>query len=204
MMLQKLYKVNLGWMISCLWAKLLSISYYKIIFKKMGKHVIIVRPMHISPKYIEIKNNVMIWPNARMEGISFYRGISFKPLIEIGSFVGIEQNLHLTCAESIKIGMGTAIASNVTITDINHRYEDICISPENQPIETFPVIIGENCKIYNNSVILPGVNLGKHNIVAANSVVRAGLYPDFVVLAGCPAKVIKKFNPELNIWQKIN
>lgn len=152
------------------------------------------------------------------------RGVSFEGLNSIGErcriqFAGlvdlsnsgitlgkgscIQQNAHITCASSIVIGNYTALTANVTITDIIHPYDDISISPMLSPIKTSPVIIGNNCLISNNSVILPGVHLGNHNIVAANSVVTNVRTDDYCVLAGNPARVIKKFNVKLGIWEKV-
>jgi acetyltransferase-like isoleucine patch superfamily enzyme len=64
------------------------------------------------------------------------------------------------------------------------------------------VIIGEGCKIYNNTVILPGVELGKHCVVGANSVVLEGVYPDFCIIVGSPAKIIKQYCFISNNWIK--
>lgn len=123
--------------------------------------------------------------------------------IYLGRGSCIQQNAHITCASSITIGNNTALTANVTITDIIHPYDDISISPMLSPIKTSPVIIGNDCLLSNNSVILPGVILGNHNIVAANSVVTNIKTDDYCVLAGNPARVIKKFNVKLRIWEKI-
>ena len=48
-----------------------------------------------------------------------------------------------------------------------------------------------------NSVILPGVHLGKNSVVAAGTVVRPGRYPDHAVIAGVPGKVVRTHDPEL-------
>ncbi len=124
-------------------------------------------------------------------------------MIQIGNNFSIQQNMHLTCAKAISIGSNTAIAANVTITDINHSYVDILIPVEKQPWEISPVEIGEDCKIYNNAVILPGTKLGKHNVVGANSVVSA-IFPDFCVIVGIPASIIKRYNFQSKKWQKTN
>lgn len=86
--------------------------------------------------------------------------------------VHIEQNCHITWAQSIVIGKNTAIASNVTITDIHHSYDDVHIPIERQDIIINAVSIGPDCKIYNNAVILPGVHIGKHVTIGANSVLH--------------------------------
>ena len=87
----------------------------------------------------------------------------------------------------------------MTITDIQHPYDDINIPIEKQDILVRQVEIGENCKIYNNAVILAGCKIGNHVTVAANSVV-ANKIPDFCVVAGNPAKIIKKYNKITKSW----
>ena len=64
------------------------------------------------------------------------------------------------------------------------------------------VFIGSNCKIYNNVVILPGTKLGNHCIVGANSVVRKAEYPDYSIIVGNPAKIVKKYNFISSKWEK--
>ncbi len=123
-------------------------------------------------------------------------------MIEIGDQVSIEQNLHLTCANRITIGANTAIAANVTITDIHHPYSDVNLPIERQDIEVGEVVIGEDCKIYNNVVILPGVHIGKHVTIGANSLVSHDI-PDYTVAVGNPASVVKQYDFEINKWIKI-
>lgn len=54
---------------------------------------------------------------------------------------------------------------------------------------TVPTKIGDNCFLGMNLIILPGTTIGNNCIVGAGAVVR-GEYPDHVVIAGNPAKVI--------------
>lgn len=156
----------------------------------------------MTPKYISLGEHVYIGHYARIEGVDQYNDKHFTPDIRIEDGVSIIQSLYLTCANRIVIGKNTAIASNVTITDINHPYDDVYVSIEKQDIEVSEVIIGEDCKIYNNVVILPGVHIGKHVTIGANSVVSKDI-PDYSVAAGTPAKVIKKFDFEKEKWIKV-
>ena len=50
--------------------------------------------------------------------------------------------------------------------------------------------------------IQAGTVLGKQCVVGANAVVR-GTYPDYCVIVGVPARVIKKYNPETGKWEKV-
>ncbi len=177
---------------------------YKSLFKNLGKGGHIKKPLLLTPKYISIGNAVFIQTGARLEAVSKYLLADYTPQIIIKDGVTIEQNLHLTCANKIQIGANTAIAANVTITDINHPYTNIALAPDKQPIEVGFVQIGADCKLYNNVVILPNTILGKHTVVGANSVVLGKQYPDFCVLIGAPAKIIKRYNFETKAWQKTN
>lgn len=109
----------------------------------------------------------------------------------------------MTCAESIEIGENTAIAANVTITDIHHPYNDIATPIERQDLVVKPVKIGRDCKIYNNAVILPGTVIGNHVSVGANSVV-SGVIPDYSVVVGAPAIIVKRYDYLSKTWRKTN
>lgn len=155
----------------------------------------------ITPRYISIDKNVYIEKNCRIEAVCSYNNVSFHPSIVFEEGASAQQNLHLTCASQITIGKNTAIASNVSITDIHHPYDDINTPIEKQNIVTKPVHIGPDCKIYNNAVILPGVHIGKHCTIGANSVVTRDI-PDYCVAVGAPARVIKQYNFESKQWEK--
>lgn len=175
----------------------------KIRFRELGKNAFIKNALIITPKFISISDNVFIQPNARIEGVASYEGVFFSPHIIINENCTIQQNLHLTCAQSIYIGKNTAIAANVTITDIDHPYIRIDLPIERQPINVSPVYIGDECKIYNNSVVLPGTKMGKHCVIGANSVV-SGEIPDYCIVVGAPAKIIKRYCFDSGKWKKTN
>ena len=58
-----------------------------------------------------------------------------------------------------------------------------------------PVLIGENCWIGMNSIILPGVLLGNNTIFGAGLIVTKSFEEGNIVIAGNPAKIIKKIYP---------
>ena len=53
------------------------------------------------------------------------------------------------------------------------------------------------------AAIMPGTVLGKQCVVGANSVVK-GTFPDYCVIVGSPAKIVKKYNQQTHIWEKIS
>lgn len=158
----------------------------------------------IGDEFIKIGDGCKIMAGLRMEAITRYRNQDYTPSITIGDSVFINQNVHCTCASKIEIGNGTSITSNCGIFDIIHPYEDININPRHQQIKTKPIRIGSNCMIGMNSVILPGVTLGDHIVVGANSTVIEGVYPAYSVLAGMPAKIIKRFDTDKKEWRRTN
>lgn len=85
----------------------------------------------------------------------------------------------------LTIGENTIWAHNVCIQTGNHGL----INREDYNIA--PVIIGKNCWIGNSVTILPGVKLGDNITIGANSVVTKS-FSSNVVIAGCPAKIIKE------------
>lgn len=94
---------------------------------------------------------------------------------------------YFQCAfAKIYLGKGTYIAPNVGIITSNHSLTNL-----NEHLEGKDVRIGDGCWLGMNSVILPGVKLGKGTVVAAGSVVTKSFPEGNVVIGGVPAKVIK-------------
>jgi acetyltransferase-like isoleucine patch superfamily enzyme len=172
-------------------------------YKSLHYTAFIESPILITPQHVVFEKYVSIFKHCRIQGITNYNSKTYNPLITFEENVSCQQNLHLTCAEQIRIGKNTAIAANVTITDINHSYDDIEISIERQDISVKPVKIGEDCKIYNGAVILPGTIIGKHCVIGANSV-AFGSFPDFSIITGNPARIIKRYSFEKKKWLKTN
>jgi acetyltransferase-like isoleucine patch superfamily enzyme len=97
----------------------------------------------------------------------------------------------------ITIGKGTYIAPNVGLITSNHDL----INPDKHT-ESKDIVLGKKCWIGMNSVILPGVTLGDHTVVAAGAVVTKSFDEGWCVIGGVPAKIIKKL--EVNIEKGIN
>lgn len=171
-------------------------------YREIGKYSFVRKPLLVTPGCIVLKDRVRIDAHCRIQGVTEYGEQEFSPIIVFDQGVSCQQNLHMTCAERIYVGKDTAIAANVTITDINHRFEDIELPVEKQPLDVVPVYIGSGSKIYNNAVILPGVRIGKHCVIGANSVVTSNV-PDYSVVAGIPARVIRRYDAGTGTWERV-
>lgn len=109
--------------------------------------------------------------------------------VTIGDYTRI--GIHNTIIGPVCIGNHVNLAQGITITALNHNFEDASKRIDEQGISTKPVVIGDDVWIGANAVILPGVTIGSHCVVAAGAVVTKDV-PDNCVVGGVPAKVIKK------------
>lgn len=150
----------------------------------------------VGKKRISIGNKVRIYPGNRMETHSEGRII-----IEDNCSIG--QNFHITSGVGeLKVGKNTTISGNVFITNIDHDYQKIDIHILNQQMIYKTTTIGENCFIGYGAAIQAGTQLGRHCIVGTNSVVR-GIFPDYCVIVGVPAKIVKTYNSKTEKWEKV-
>ena len=101
---------------------------YKFIFKSIGSKSFLLKPMHITPEFIDIGQKVKIWHSARIEGVNSYANEIFSPQIFIDDGVEIQQRVHITCAGLLRIEKNTSIMSDVVITDITHGIEKVIFS----------------------------------------------------------------------------
>ena len=109
--------------------------------------------------------------------------------VVIGDYTRI--GIHNTIIGPVTIGSHVNLAQGITVTALNHNFEDKNKRIDEQGVSTKPVFIGDDVWIGANAVILPGVTIGKHAVVAAGAVVTTDV-PENTVVGGVPAKVIKK------------
>lgn len=123
-------------------------------------------------------------------------------LLEIGDGTIIGHFNHIYATGKIIIGKNVLTADKVFISDNQHCFEDVHMPILKQPIKQLdPVYIGDGSWLGENVCVL-GASIGKNCVIGANSVVTKSI-PDFCVAVGSPAKVIKKYNFEINNWEKI-
>ena len=171
----------------------------KPFYKKMGNFCYMGKPCYISgKKYISIGSKVRIFPGCRLEAEDGGE-------IIIGDNISIGEDFHIYSGNKmvLKIGENTTISSNVLITNTDHDYTQIDVHIMQQPTLTKETFIGKNCFIGHAVCILAGAKLGNQCVVGANAVVMAGEYPDYSVIAGIPAKIVKRYNKNSKEWMKV-
>jgi acetyltransferase-like isoleucine patch superfamily enzyme len=102
----------------------------------------------------------------------------------------------------VAIGNQVIIAQHVVISGLNHSYEAIDLPIRLQPVTARAIVIEDECWIGANAVITAGVRISKHAIVAGGSVVTKDV-PAYTVVAGSPARIIKRYNQERQVWEKV-
>jgi maltose O-acetyltransferase len=122
------------------------------------------------------------------------KNIRVKRNADISMFIEIGNNTELgtncTIQSNTRIGDYVIMGPDVKIYTKNHRYEILNIPIALQGVVKEQVTIGNDVWLGANVIVTPGVNIGNHVIVAAGAVVTKDV-PDYAIVAGVPAIVIK-------------
>jgi acetyltransferase-like isoleucine patch superfamily enzyme len=152
------------------------------------------------------KDLIMVGSNSVVNGTLYV--FSHGGRIKIGEDCFVGENSKIWSADSVEIGDRVLISHNVNIHDTNahpidstKRHEHFIrnvsgsySSKNDLGILSAPVTILDDVWIGFNAVILKGVTIGKAAIVAAGSIVTSDV-PEFSIVAGNPAKVVKQLIP---------
>ncbi len=159
----------------------------------------------LAPLYQHRGRGAKIYPSVRMDTPPYRRfWLGKRSVIEsyccinnavgditIGDYTRI--GIHCTVIGPVCIGSHVNLAQGITVTALNHNFEEPTKRIDEQGITTKPVVIGDDVWIGANAVILPGVTIGRHCVIAAGAVVTKDV-PDYTLVGGVPAKVIKSIN----------
>jgi acetyltransferase-like isoleucine patch superfamily enzyme len=142
---------------------------------------------------IAIGEGTSIGPLASLSaGMPVHAGRRGDPIITIGDRCTLGKGIGIVGHERIELGDDIWTGHFVYITDQNHGYEDVAQPIGTQMWNDAPVAIGSGSWLGHGCVILPGVTIGEHVAVAAGAVVTSAV-PAFSVVAGVPARVIRRY-----------
>ncbi len=180
-----------------LYYRLTTRMIYSHVFGSIGKNCVIRKPLLLKNcANAHLGDNVSIRQGARIEIV--YSNVSRVPELRIGSNVNIEQNVHIVCHSRVNIGSNVSITGNCAVVDVIHPYWG---SNDTEKIgnrildEDSYVEVGDGAFLGFGCVVLPNVKIGKMAVIGANAVVTKNV-PDYGIMAGNPAQLLKIYNPE--------
>ncbi len=162
---------------------------------KKGKNARICRNSRID---VMPFNNFVLGDNSTIEDFCTINNGVGDVLIGNRTRIGMSNVL----IGPVTIGNDVILAQNIVMSGLNHGYEDISKPIYKQPVTKKKIVLEDEVWIGANSVIVAGVTIGRHAVVAAGSVVTKDV-PAYSVVAGNPAKVIKHYNPTTDVWDRI-
>jgi acetyltransferase-like isoleucine patch superfamily enzyme len=182
----------------------ISLIYTKIFYNGAR---LIRRPIYVRGKnFFKFGKGFTTGYNCRIE--MFETGSGGQKKLIIGENCKIGDYVHIAAGEKVTIGDNCLMASKIYISDLNHgdyssnaTHSAPDVPPDDRPLFTKPVSIGDNVWIGENVSILLGVSIGNGCIIGANSVVNRSI-PDNCIAVGAPAKVVKLYDENLRAWIK--
>ena len=163
----------------------------------------------IGTRYIAVGERLSVGRYAWIEAVTECGEEKFQPVISFGVGFNASERLHISAINRIEIGDNCLFGSSVYVSDHNHgSYKGEKHSHPNQPpikrelVTHGAVIIGSNVWIGDNVTIVGPVKIGNGVVVGANSVVTRDV-PDYVIVGGIPAKILKRFNFSTSKWDAL-
>ncbi|MBS1735243.1 MAG: acyltransferase [Bacteroidetes bacterium] len=169
-------------------------------FKNFGRQSYIKAPLSINGfENISIGNNVCIGFKSWIAAVPLTN--ANECLLQIGDGCIIGNLNHIYATQKIIFGNKVLTADKVFISDNIHGYADINVAIMDQPIQQKrEVIIGDGSWIGENVCII-GATIGKNCVIGANAVVTKDI-DDYSVVAGNPAKIIKRYCADSKTWKR--
>lgn len=165
--------------------------------KRVLRLTLLRRHLPQTPLSTQLDGRIMVTGTANIHfgehcrlGDQLEMGTEAAGGINLGSEVRINRGTTLVSYSQISIGSQTLIGEFVTIRDANHG-----TAPgtpiRQQDHDTAAIDIGKDVWVGRGTVILPGVTIGDHSIIGANSVVTHSI-PENSIAVGSPARVIRQ------------
>ena len=175
---------------------------YRLRFREFGRHVSIRRPVCLKGvKYMSVGDRVIVKERGWLEARPLERG--GECLLSIGSGTSIGYFSQIYAVRRIEIAENVLMGSGVYITDCTHGYEDVSRPVIGQPSRFVAAgEIGEGSWIGSHAALI-GVKVGRHCVVGANAVVTEDV-PDYCVVAGVPARIVKRYDPDTGEWERLS
>lgn len=175
----------------------------KLLCKEVGRGCLLDKDITVvHGEYVSIGSGCTIHKDTLLH-VAAKNKDAKEPILKIGSNCHLSFRTWIAARIGITIGDDTGFAPGVVIQDYNHGYTDITKPVHLQPlVEERPITIGKGCFLAANVVVTPGVTIGDGVVIGANSVVTSDI-PSYSLAVGCPAKVVKRHNPQTGQWERV-
>lgn len=167
-------------------------------FAGFGECSVLHRPVTsiVNPAGISIGTWVSIGSGAVIEALVPERGVTVR--IEDGAYIG--HGLRLTAVGEVVIGEEAMLADGCYVSDTNHVYEDVTEPIKRQGLrDGRRVEIGPGAWLGIGAVVCGNVRIGRNAVVGARTVVTSDV-PDFCVVAGNPARIVRRWEGDRWEW----
>lgn len=168
--------------------------------KKGNKSNIIETPLSIEGvENISLGENCFIKKNAYI----IVKPLTGEPSSEfiMGNNSHLNYGCHVVATKRIVIGDNCSISPYVYISDNLHGYENPDVAPKFQPIRQLKEVRIGNDTWVGTRVCICGCTIGKHCVIGANTFVNKDI-PDYSIVGGIPARILKRYNPKTQKWEK--
>ena len=122
-------------------------------------------------------------------------GAIIREQVDIGKnaviMMGAILNIGAVVGDGTMIDMGAVLGGRATVGSNCHVGAGAVLAGVVEPASATPVVVEDNVLIGANAVVIEGCRIGHDAVVAAGAVVVGDVEPNTVV-AGCPARVIKR------------
>jgi acetyltransferase-like isoleucine patch superfamily enzyme len=182
-----------------MWQSFWRIFYYQPMFRSKCEQA--GRNLRLIGGIPQIAGNLKIYlgDNVTLHGVSTFSACKVydSPVLRIGNNVHMGYQVGIAVGDEVTIGNNVLMGNRISIFGYDlHPVDPIKRrsgeSPAKEDIK--PVVINDDVWIGSNVTILKGVIIGEAVVVAAGSIVNEDV-PPFVIVAGNPAKIVKKIMP---------
>jgi acetyltransferase-like isoleucine patch superfamily enzyme len=144
---------------------------------------------------LKFSRNVILHKGVRID-------IAGGGTLALGEGTSINTYSRIECGCLVVLGNNVLIGPNVYISDRSHTYDNILIPIKDQGYTIKGKLeIGDNTWIGIHACVIGNVKIGKGCVIGANAVVTKDI-PDYSVVVGNPARIVKQYNTESGKWEK--